>query len=114
MPDDASHAELTGPSHADHAERIAQAAAGPGGMVLLNRYFIGDDYEAECIASGLTVSPEHTIDVQVKDGELRCVTYFPPQMVPAPYRDRVNDGGVVPIALKAYLDDVTMVVLSDR
>ena len=76
-------------------------------------YRIGDNYEHECIASGLTVSREHTLGLHRHGDAMRCVTHFPPEMVPAGYHDRVTDTGVVPIGLEFRLADVVSITERD-
>ena len=66
-------------------------------------YRIGDEYEIPCVASGLTVSPEHLVDAERHGDALRATAYFAPELVAARYRDRVTDNGVVAVPIEVPL-----------
>lgn len=94
------------------AEQIVAIAATPDQVAFLrvNRYFIGDQAEAMCVATGLTVSAEHLTGAQVVDDSaygvcVQAKTYFPAAMVPVDYRDQVNERGVVEITITVPMAD---------
>ncbi|MGB7589576.1 MAG: hypothetical protein WBM00_12820 [Solirubrobacterales bacterium] len=84
-------------------------AADDVGMLLLFRYKIGDDYETECDVSGLTVSREHLTQLRREGDTMRATAFFPPELVPEKYRDRVSATGVVPIGVEIQLGEVIAV-----
>jgi hypothetical protein len=102
----------------DPDETWAQISAASNGgdpvMVLLGEYWIGDDYDIPTSGGGLTVSLEHLIDM-VRDGdEVRATAFFPVDLVPLAYHDRVNPNGVVPIGVRLHLSAVYAISALDR
>jgi hypothetical protein len=78
-------------------------------MVILHGFSVGDDYEASCIASGVTISPDHVLGFRREGEVMRGTAFLPPEQVPAEYRDRVSPDGVVPIGIEIQLGDVVAV-----
>jgi len=94
----------------DAARQIEEILANDeAAMVILHGFSIGDDYEFHCVASGLTISPDHVLGFRREGNAMRGTAFLPPKMVPEEYRDRVSPDGLVPIGIEIQLGDVVAI-----